>query len=59
MYRLSLNTRVVRVKWGARSEEGREQSLWFDGDREAREAYFGRIEALANEGFIDAESAYA
>jgi hypothetical protein len=59
VYRLSLDARVVRVRWGARSEEGREQSLWFDGDREAREAYFGRIESLANEGFIDAESAYA
>lgn len=59
VYRLSLDSRVVRVKWGARSDEGREQRLWFDSDREAREAYFGRIESLAGEGFIDAESAYA
>lgn len=59
VYRLSLDSRVVRVKWGARSDEGREQRLWFDTDREAREAYFGRIESLASEGFIDAESAWA
>jgi hypothetical protein len=59
VYRLSLDGKVVRVRWGARSEEGREQRLWFDSDREAREAYFGRIEALSTDGFIDAESAYA
>jgi predicted DNA-binding WGR domain protein len=59
VYRLSLDGKVVRVRWGARSEDGREQRLWFDSDREAREAYFGRIESLSAEGFIDAESAYA
>ncbi len=59
VYRLSLDGRVVRVAWGARSDAGREQRLWFDSDREARDAYFGRIESLAGEGFIDAESAYA
>jgi hypothetical protein len=59
VYRLSLDGKVVRVRWGARSDEAREQRLWFDSDREAREAYFGRIEALSTEGFIDAESAFA
>ncbi|MFO0606113.1 MAG: SWIM zinc finger family protein [Polyangiales bacterium] len=59
VYRLSLDGKVVRVRWGARSEEGREQRLWFDSDREAREAYFGRIEALSSEGYIDAEGAVA
>jgi hypothetical protein len=59
VYRLSLDGKVVRVRWGARSDEAREQRLWFDSDREALEAYFGRIEALSTEGFIDAESAFA
>lgn len=59
LYRLSLDNRVVRVRWGARNEEGREQRLWFDSDRDAREAYFARMEELGREGFIDAESAFA
>lgn len=32
----------------------RQQRMWFDSDREAREAYFRRLDALAADGFIDA-----
>lgn len=59
VYRVSLDEKVVRVRWGGRADEGRNQSLWFDSDRDAREAYFSRIEALAAEGYIDAEMAFA
>lgn len=56
VYRVSLDDRVVRVQWGARAETSpREQRLWFDTDREARDAYFTRMDSLAGEGFIDAE----
>ena len=56
VYRVSLDDRVVQVRWGERAAAApREQRLWFDTDREAREAYFGRMESLAREGFIDAE----
>jgi SWIM zinc finger len=59
VHRLSLDGKIVRIVWGPRAETGREQKLWFDSDREAREAYFGRIESLTHDGFIDSESAYA
>ncbi len=59
VYHLSLDERVVRVRWGDGREEGRDQRLWFDTDSEAREAYFTRVERLGEEGYIDAESSFA
>ena len=56
VYRVSLDQRAVRLVWGPRSGPQRQQRLWFDSDREAREAYFSRLEQLAAEGFIDAGS---
>lgn len=56
VYRVSLDDRTVRLIWGARAGAQRQQRLWFDTDREAREAYFGRLDALAGEGFIDADA---
>lgn len=56
VYRVSLDHRTVRVVFGPRSGPQRQQRLWFDSDREAREAYFSRLEQLAAEGFIDAGS---
>lgn len=61
VYRVTLDDKVVRVAWGARSgvndAPSRQQKLWFDTDREAREAYFARLDALSAEGFIDAADA--
>jgi predicted DNA-binding WGR domain protein len=54
VYRVSLDDRLVVVQWGPRTTEARAQRLWFDTDREAREAYFARLESLSKEGFIDA-----
>jgi len=46
VYRVTLDDKVVRVAWGARAgvndAPARQQKLWFDTDREAREAYFAR-----------------
>lgn len=71
VYRVSLDDRVVYVQWGPRvraglgatagseKEAARHQRIWFDTDREARDAYFQRLEDLASEGFVDADSASA
>lgn len=57
VYRVSLDGKVVYVQWGLRAEAARHQRIWFDTDREARDAYFRRLEDLATEGFVDADSA--
>lgn len=61
VYRVSLDDRLVYVQWGARasSNEPRHQRIWFDTDREARDAYFHRLESLAAQGFVDADAASA
>lgn len=56
VYRVSLDDKLVRVLWGPRSEEPRQQRTWFDSDAQAREAYFSRLDGLAKDGFIDADS---
>lgn len=54
VYRVSLDDKLVRVLWGPRSEEPRQQRTWFDSDSQARDAYFARLDALTKDGFIDA-----
>jgi predicted DNA-binding WGR domain protein len=56
LYRVSLDDRAVAVRWGQRNAELREQRLWFDSDTDARDAYFRRLEALAADGYIDADA---
>lgn len=56
VYRVTLDDRVVRVLWGQRQQEPRQQRTWFDSDAQARDAYFARLEALSHDGFIDADS---
>jgi uncharacterized Zn finger protein len=63
IYRISLDDRVVRFFWGQRGpteaandNQLRQQRLWFDSDREARDAYFARLETLASDGYIDADA---
>jgi hypothetical protein len=57
VYRVTLDDKVVRIAWGARDKDGRQQRLWFDSDKEAREAYFSRLDSLSTEGFIDSADA--
>lgn len=57
-YRVSLDEKIVRVEWidvtpGVLPGEPRRQRMWFDSDSEARDAYFARLDALADKGFID------
>ena len=56
VYRVSLDGKLVHVRWGPRTGEARQQRLWFDSDREALHAYFSRLEELSGEGFIDADA---
>jgi hypothetical protein len=53
VYRVSLDDKLVQVLWGPRDAEARQQRTWFDSDAQARDAYFGRLEALTGAGFID------
>lgn len=59
VYRVTLDESVVRVLWGERHEEPRQQRTWFDSDAQARDAYFARLDALTKDGFIDADSRLA
>ncbi len=54
VYRVSLDDKLVRVMWGPRNEEPRQQRTWFDDDAQARDAYFARLDSLTQDGFIDA-----
>lgn len=56
VYRVSLDDKLVRVLWGPRNDEPRQQRTWFDSDSQARDAYFARLESLSSDGFIDADS---
>jgi predicted nucleic acid-binding Zn finger protein len=60
-YRVSLDDRVVRIERqtalpGTPLGDARHQRLWFDTDKQAREAYFARLDDLAEDGFIDTDA---
>ncbi len=60
-FRVSLDDRVVRIERteapvGQPLGNARHQRLWFDSDSQAREAYFARLDELADEGFIDTDA---
>jgi hypothetical protein len=57
-YQLSLDDRALRFERreagpGRPFGEPRWQRMWFDTDSEARDAYFARLDELADQGFID------
>ena len=54
LFGIWLDDKLVRVMWGPRSEEPRQQRTWFDTDAQARDAYFARLDSLTKDGFIDA-----
>lgn len=56
-YRLSLDDREVVVRWGTHPERMRMHRLRFANPDDARDEYFGRLEALGDKGFIDASAA--
>jgi len=62
-FRVSLDDRVVRVErltttpgHALAAGDARHQRLWFDTDKQAREAYFARLDDLETEGFIDTDA---
>ncbi len=55
-YRVSLDERQVTVRWGPHPEAMRMQRTFFSTADEARTAYFGRLQELAQRGFIDASA---
>lgn len=56
-YRVSLDDREVVVRWGSHPERMRMHRLRFSSADDARDEYFGRLEALGDKGFIDASAA--
>ncbi len=60
-YRVSLDDHVVRIERQSASPghalgDARHQRLWFDSDKQARDAYFARLDDLTGEGFIDTDA---
>jgi hypothetical protein len=60
-YRVSLDDKVVRIERQSASPghelgDARHQRLWFDTDKQARDAYFARLDDLQNDGFIDTDA---
>lgn len=59
VFRVSLDDKLVFVRWGERHAEPRQQRLWYDTDKDARAAYFARLDALSADGFIDSDAGAA
>jgi len=60
-FRVTLDGRAMRVETreapaGQPLGAPRFQRLWFDTDAQARDAYFARLDGLANQGFIDTDA---
>jgi SWIM zinc finger len=61
LFRISLDGNVVRVRRQepadalSGTELARHQRIGFDSADEARDAYFQRLDALSNQGFVDGE----
>ena len=53
VFRVSLDDKLVFVRWGDRHAEPRQQRLWYDTDRDARSAYFARLDALSARPLLD------
>jgi hypothetical protein len=54
MRQVSLDRRRVKVRWGAMGQQPRMQTLQFNTEDEARQAYFSRIDELIAQGYLDA-----
>jgi hypothetical protein len=54
MCQVSLDHRRLKVRWGPMGEKPRLQSLKYNTEAEARQAYFGRIDELIARGYLDA-----
>ena len=53
IYRVSLNEKQVSVSWGASEDNMRMQQIFFSTEHKAKDEYFGRLDKLAQKGFVD------
>ena len=58
-YRLSLDDRRVVVRWGEHPQRMRVQKLFFSDPDGAKTEYFSRLDALGDQGFVDASASEA
>ena len=56
VYQVSLDRRLLKVRWGRPGSPMRLQSLTFDSVDDARQAYLSRIATLDARGYLDATS---
>lgn len=52
-FRISLDAREVIVRWGQRPDAMRLQRLFFTTPQQAQDEYFGRLDHLVHDGFVD------
>ncbi len=53
VYQLTLDHKQVRIQWGPRDKKPKRQTLLFNDEAGAREAYFARLDQLTSQGYID------
>jgi predicted DNA-binding WGR domain protein len=56
IYQLTLDHKQLRVQWGQRGTDMRRQTLLFNSPAQARDAYFDRLDQLANKGYIESHA---
>lgn len=54
VYLVSFDGQRLRIEWGLRGQRRRLQNLVFNTVKEAREAYFDRVDRLVGGGYLDA-----
>jgi predicted DNA-binding WGR domain protein/uncharacterized protein with GYD domain len=57
MFRVSLDGKLLTLRWGPVREPLRQQRRWFEAEAEAHESYFAKLDELSTKGFIDATAA--
>lgn len=53
VYQVTLDHKQIRVQWGPRDQAPKKQTLLFNDESGAREAYFARLDQLTSQGYID------
>lgn len=53
VYQITLDHKQLRVQWGPRDLDPQRQTLLFNQEDEARDAYFARLDQLMSQGYVD------
>ncbi len=56
VYQVTLDRRRIKVRWGVSGQAKRVQTLQYNSEDEARDAYFARVDDLQSRGFLDSTS---